>query len=340
LQDVPRPNPGPGEVLLRVSYCGICGTDLKIASGAFEVPRFPLVIGHELAGEIAAVGTPVPHVEVGQRGAVDVIMPCGTCHECRRGRPSLCENTRELGIHQPGGMAEYVLAPGPNVHPLPEAISSAAGALIEPVACAIHGQDRARVDLGDTVVVIGGGPQGLLHALLARLRGASRVLAIARHRRRSERAKAVGVDLVVDAEAADPVAEVLAATGGRGADVVVEASGSLSGYANALRMAARGGRVLAHSAVPARARLPLSPFEVFQREITIVGSFGGTGDTWPRAIELIASGRIDPMTLIDREWELSQAPTALEELTRDRGLVKGLIRVFGDSSHPADRGVA
>jgi 2-desacetyl-2-hydroxyethyl bacteriochlorophyllide A dehydrogenase len=333
LQDVPRPSPGPGEVLLRVSYCGICGTDLKIASGKFQVPRLPLVIGHELAGVVVAVGARVSHVGVGQRGAIDVIVPCETCHSCRRGRPTLCEHPRELGIHQAGGMAEYVLAPARNVHPLPDTISSAAGALIEPVACALHGQDRARVALGDTVVVIGGGAQGLLHALLARLRGATRVHAIVRHQRRRERAKAVGVDLVVAAEAADPVAEILQATSGRGADVVVEASGSLSGYANVLRIVARGGRVLAHSAAPATARLQLSPFDLFQRELAIVGSFGGTGDTWPRAIELIASGRMDPTVLVDRQWELRQAPAALEELARDRGLVKGMIRVFGDDPH-------
>jgi 2-desacetyl-2-hydroxyethyl bacteriochlorophyllide A dehydrogenase len=337
---VRTPDPGPTEVLLRVSHCGVCGTDLGIVSGAFPVPRFPLVIGHECVGTVAAVGAGVSHIEVGQVATVDPIMPCGTCHECRHERPALCENTRELGIHQAGGMAEFALAPARNVHPLPTTISRVAGALVEPLACAIRGQDRASVQLGETVMVVGAGTQGLLHAMLARLRGAAVVIVCARHRGRRDRARSLGADLVVDADATDSVAEVLAATDGRGADLVVEASGSAGSYENALRLVARGGRLLAYGAVPPPARVVLSPFDIFEREISILGSFGGTGDTWPRALETIATGRIDPTAVVDAEWELSQAPTALEELRTNREIVKGIVRMPAEAPDQADRGVA
>jgi 2-desacetyl-2-hydroxyethyl bacteriochlorophyllide A dehydrogenase len=327
LRSVPIPCPGPSEVLLRVSHCGVCGTDLGIVSGAFPVPRLPLVIGHEFVGRIAGLGARIDHVEPGQLVTVDPIMPCGTCHQCRRGRPALCQAGRELGIHEPGGMAEYVLARATNVHALPPAVSCLAGALVEPLACAIHGQDRARVDFGETVAIVGGGLQGLLHVMLARLRGAACVIVSARHRRRRELAKSLGADLVLDPDADDPATRVLELTDGRGADVVVEASGSVSGLTSALRIVGPGGRLLVHGAIPPHARVAVSPFDIFQREMSIVGSFGGTGDSWPRALELIAAGIVDPTVVVDAEWELNDAPAALEELRANREIVKGLVHI-------------
>ena len=327
LREMPRPAPGPGEVLLRIGHCGICGTDLRLVSGRYPVPAFPLVIGHEFAGEVVAVGSGVSHPAPGQAAAVDVIKPCGTCHLCRRGSPALCESTSELGIHEPGGLAEYVAVPAPNVHPLPEGMSTLAGALAEPLACAIHGQDRIAVELGDTVAVVGAGAQGVLHLALALLRGAARVIVSARRERRRRRAAAMGADLVLDPALDDPVGRVLDATAGRGVDVAIDATGSAEGCAAAVRMVRRGGRVLVYGAAPSGAPLPATAFEIYERELTIAGSFGGTGDTWPRAIELIAAGRIDVAGLVDAEWPLERAPRGLERLASDRELLKGVIRV-------------
>lgn len=327
LEEIERPTPGPTEVLLEVDYCGVCGTDLNILSGRFRVPALPLVIGHELAGRVVAVGSDVSHIQPGAAATVDVILPCGTCYLCRRGSGALCCRAREIGIDLSGGLADYVLAPGVNVYPLGQDMSTRDGAMVEPLACALHGQDRVDIAFGDTVAIVGGGAQGLLHTVLARLRGAGRVIVSALHQRRRERATALGADLVLDPEKCDPAAAVRAATEGRGADVVIEAAGSVEGYRDAVGMVRRGGRLLVYSAASQEMELPLRAVEIFERELSVVGSYGGTGDTWPRALELIAGGRVEPQLLVDREWPLSEAPAALRALGDDRSIVKGLIEV-------------
>jgi 2-desacetyl-2-hydroxyethyl bacteriochlorophyllide A dehydrogenase len=333
IREVPRPEPGAGEVLVRVAHCGVCGTDLRILAGTCRVPALPLVVGHEIAGTVAAAGRGAVRLRRGQPVAVDGIQSCGTCYACRRDSPALCEQASELGIHEPGGLAEYVVAPERNVHALPDTMETAGGALVEPLACAIRGQDRVDVDLGDFVAVVGGGAQGLLHTMLARLRGAARVIVSARHERRRARAAEIGADLVVDPERRDAAEEVVAATEGLGADVVIDASGSGSGCADAFRMLRRGGRILIHGAEPSQERLPATAFEVHERELTVVGSFGGTGAAWPRAVGLIAAGRLDPAALVDAEWPLEGAPEGLRLLARERGLVKALVRMPGADAH-------
>ena len=333
VREVCRPVPRAGEVLVRVAHCGVCGTDLRILAGTFRVPALPLVIGHEIAGTVAEAGPGAARARPGEPVAVDGITSCDACHACRSASPALCEHASELGIDEPGGLAEYVVAPERNVHPLPAPMGTAAGALVEPFACAIRGQDRIGVDLADVVAVVGGGVQGLMHTLLARLRGAAQVIVSARHEPRRARAAESGADLVVDPECSDPAEAVLAATGGRGADVVIEASGSASGCEAAFRMVRRGGRILIHGADASHEGLPATASEVHERELTVVGSFGGTGDAWPRAIGLIAGGRLDPARYVDMEWPLARAPEGLSVLARDRRLVKGLIRLPGADAH-------
>jgi 2-desacetyl-2-hydroxyethyl bacteriochlorophyllide A dehydrogenase len=310
LREVPCPEPQRGEVMLRVRHCGVCGTDLGIIAGRYPVPSLPLVIGHEIAGEIVATG---------QAAVVDGIKSCGACRHCRRGCAALCEAASELGIHEAGGLAEYVVAPARNVHPLPAGMSTLEGALVEPLACAMHGQERVGIELGDTVAVIGGGTQGLLHTALAGLRGAAGVVVSARHERRCRLAAAAGADLVVDPDHGD--------TDEGFADVVIEASGSATGCADAARMVRRGGRILLYGAAPADAPVPATAFEVFEKELAIVGSFGAAAGNWPRAIDLIHTGRIDAEGLVDAVWPLERAAEGLAELAKDRGMSKGVIRV-------------
>jgi 2-desacetyl-2-hydroxyethyl bacteriochlorophyllide A dehydrogenase len=327
VEEVPVPRAGPGEVVIRVARCGICGTDLHIMRGSFPAPNLPLTLGHEFAGEIAEIGDGVAHVAVGDRATADINIACGTCFFCRRGHKLFCPDVRQLGVHTAGGLADYVVAPAANVYRLPASMSYEHAAYIEPLACTIHGQDRVAIQTGETVAIIGGGPMGLAHAGLAALRGAGRVIVSEPDENRRDTARALGADVVIDPFAADPVEQLRELTDGRGADVVIEAVGSARTYVQALEMARRGGRLLAFGAAPPDLEIPVRPFDIYTKELTIVGSYAGTYDTWPKAIELIAGGRFDPGLIVDSVRPLSDAREAIESLVADKSTVKVQVEV-------------
>jgi 2-desacetyl-2-hydroxyethyl bacteriochlorophyllide A dehydrogenase len=325
--EVPVPVPAPGEVLVRVHRCGVCGTDLHIAKGNFPAPNLPLTLGHEFSGTVAQLGEQVTGVEIGDRVVVDINTSCGHCYFCTRGQKLFCTDVLQLGVHTAGGLAEYVVAPATNLHTLPESMSLDTAAYVEPLACAIHGQDRIGIRTGDRVLVIGGGPMGLAHIALARLNGASLVIVSEPDPARRERATRMGADVVVDPFAA-PLADTLGElTGGIGPDVVIEAVGSIPTYESAIAVVRRGGKVLAYGAAPQDAAMPLRPFDIYSKELTIVGSYAGTYDTWPRAIELIAGGRFDPSLIVDSVRPLDEAVEAIRGLEHDRSTVKVHIQV-------------
>ena len=322
LDEVAIPEPGPGQALVRIHRCGICGTDLHIAKGDFPAPNLPLTLGHEFSGTVAALGSDATGIEVGDRVVVDINAACGRCYFCRRGAKLFCPDVFQLGVHAAGGLAEYVVAPAANLYVLPEALSLDTATYVEPLACAVHGQDRIGVAPGDTVLVIGGGPMGLAHTALSRLNGAAKVIVSEPDPGRRERAGRMGADHLID-PFAHPVVEATAAlTNGIGADVVIEAVGSIPTYEASISAVRRGGKVLAYGAPPAQATMQLRPFDVYAKELTIVGSYAGTYDTWPRAIALLAAGRFDPAQIVDSVRPLSEAVDALLGLERDRTIVK------------------
>lgn len=327
VEEVPKPHAGPGEVLLRVERCGICGTDLHIMRGDFPAPNLPLIIGHEFAGTIEAVGAGVTHVGPGVKATADINIACGVCYFCRRGNKLFCPQVRQLGVHDPGGMAEYVVAPAANVYPLPKAMPLEHAAYIEPLACTVHGQDRIGIRTGETIAVIGGGPMGLAHTALAKMRGAAHVLVSEPDAGRRERATRLGADVTIDPSAGEAVERVLELTEGRGADVVIEAVGSVRTYEDAFRMVRRGGRLLAYGAAPQDASISVKPFEIYAKELTVVGSYAGTYETWPAAIELISSGRFDPGLIVDSVRPLSEVGDAIAGLAGDKSVVKVHVQV-------------
>ena len=324
--EVPRPSPGRGEVLLQVERCGICGTDSHIVRGRFPAPNLPLIIGHEFAGTVVDVGSGVSHVEPGDRATADINISCGTCWFCRHNSKLFCPNVRQLGVHDAGGMAEYVVAPASNIYKLPATMPFDHAAFIEPLACAIHGQDRVGVGVGETVLIIGAGPMGLAHAAMSRLRGAASIIVSEPDPERRKRAHALGSDLEVN-PLEGGLDEVMAATDGRGPDVVIEAVGSTVTYTQALDLVRRGGRVLAYGAAPADATIEVRPFDIYSKELTIVGSYAGTYETWPKAIDLISNGRFDPNELIDSVRPLSDVMAAIESLETDKSVVKVQVQI-------------
>jgi 2-desacetyl-2-hydroxyethyl bacteriochlorophyllide A dehydrogenase len=321
-EDVVRPDPKAGEVLIKVSRCGICGTDSHIFRGNFPAPNLPLIIGHEFAGTVAAVGAGVKNVQPGDKATADINIACGTCWFCRHHQKLFCAEVRQLGVHDAGGMAEYVVAPAANVYGLPDTMSFEHAAFIEPLACAIHGQLRIGVGVGETVLIIGAGPMGLAHAALSRLRGAARIIMSEPSETRSARAHAVGSDIEIDPTSDRATERFREATEGRGADVVIEAVGKPATYKQSIELVRRGGRILAYGAAPPEAAIDLKPFEIYAKELTIVGSYAGTYETWPMAIDFIASGRVNPSQIVDSVRPLSDVARAIESMETDKSFVK------------------
>ena len=326
-QEVDRPEPGPGEVLLRVHRCGICGTDSHIVHGRFPAPNLPLIIGHEFAGEVAAVGTGVDWIREGDRATADINIACGHCWYCRNNQKLFCAEVRQLGVHDHGGMADYLVVPAKNVYVLPDQMPWDHAAFIEPLACAIHGQNRIDIRTGETVLILGAGPMGLAHAALAKGRNAGQVLMSEPNPERRKRAHEIGSDKEFDPTTQEGVEQIMQATEGRGADVVIEAVGSTITYGQSFDLVRRGGRILAYGAAPQNATVPMKPFEVYAKELTIVGSYAGTYETWPAAISLISSGRFDPSKIVDSVQPLSDVGKAIASLDNDKSVVKVQVQI-------------
>ena len=278
VEDVPAPTAGPGELLVRVRNCSVCGTDAKIWRSGHPDLRPPRVLGHEVAGE---VGEGADGWSVGDRVQVIAAIPDGTCHECRHGWQTVCPNQERIGYQHDGGFAELMRVPATalavdGVNRIPEGLSFAEASLAEPLSCVINGQEQARVGEGQTVVVVGAGPIGCLHVRLARARGAVRVLLVELSRRRLALAAGlVAPDEAIAADATDTVAAVRGLTGGRGADVIIVAAASGQAQEDALRMAARRGTVSFFGDLPRdRPTITCDANIVHYREVAIVGANG------------------------------------------------------------------
>lgn len=326
VEQVPVPEVGDDDVLLHVDMCGICGTDVHILRGSFPAPNLPLIPGHEFAGHVVAVGKQVDHVKVDDYVTADINLACGRCYFCRHQQKLFCEHIRQIGVHTHGALAEYVKAPASAIYHVPDELSAKQSAYIEPLACAVHGQDRANIQPGSSVVIIGGGPMGLAHVALAKYRGAFPIIVTEMNQVRLAKARELGADQAIDAGAEDPVQAVLAATGGRGADYVIEAVGSVPTYRQAFEMVRRGGTLVAYGAAPSTATIEIKPFDIYSKELTIVGSYAGTYDAWPRAIELIQGDRFNPEDIVTQIAPLEDIVGAIETVEKNKDVIKIQVR--------------
>jgi 2-desacetyl-2-hydroxyethyl bacteriochlorophyllide A dehydrogenase len=322
IKEVPVPQIGPGEVLIRVKCCGICGTDYSIYIGKYSREFLPLIPGHEFSGEIAAVGENVSNFQVGDRVTADINLSCGVCFYCSRGQKLTCPEFHQLGIHTDGAFAEYVKAPAAQVHKLPDTVSYEVGAFVEPISCAIHAAKAMEVTLGSSVVVVGDGTLGILHTQIAKLRGAAPVILIGKHRKRMEAAQKMGVDHIVNIDSESPVDTVKALTEGRGADFVIESVGTAATYELALAMTRPGGRLAAFGITDQEEIMRLRPFDFVLGERSMVGSCAGVGNDWPDAIALLRFGRINPTPLFSLKVPLADLEKALLEGKKNRELLK------------------
>lgn len=309
---VEDPTPRPGEVVLRVGVCGVCGTDLHIADGEFPPTPYPIVPGHEFAGEIVAVGAGVEDVSEGDRVAVDPSLFCGRCHFCRRGRGNLCQNWGAIGDTVDGAFAEYVAVPAANAYVLPEHLSYEEAALIEPVSCAVRSMHRLSVGVGETVLVVGAGTMGLILSQLVMRAGASRVAVADLNAERLGRAEGLGA--ATSASVAKLVEEEPL-----GFDCVIDATGVPAAIEEALGAVKRGGRFLVFGVAPEEARVSVSPFKIYNDEITLLGSMAVL-HSFPQAVDLVANGIVDARSLLTGLLALDQYPEALGRVRRGEGL--------------------
>lgn len=320
VEERPVPEIGPDEALVRVLNASICGTDLRILHGGHRMypagtERIP---GHEVVGDVVKVGEQVDGLAVGQRVFVAPNMGCGHCRQCISGNNNRCANYQAIGVTMDGAFAQYMRIPGAairqgNLIAVDEGVDPAEAALIEPFACVLRGQDAVDVGAGDVVLIVGAGPIGIMHARLARLRGARQVIVSEMQPERVAEAEALGVGRVVNPGEEDLAAVVDEATGGRGADVIIVAAPAHVAQEQALDLAAIGGRINFFGGLPKdRPTITFNSNTVHYKELTVTGTTAcSTQDCW-RAAELVNSGRVDLSGVISARYPLSQAREAFE----------------------------
>jgi len=325
VKEVPVPEIGDDEVLIKVKLTGICGTDWSIYNGWYSADKLPMIPGHEFSGVIAKVGQKVDRFKEGDSVTADINMSCGHCFYCMRGEKLLCDSFTQLGIHTDGTFAEFVKAPAALVHILPDNLSFEEGAFIEPVSCVVHAAKALDAKLGSSIVILGDG-LGVLHARLAVLRACAPVIVFGHNRKRLKIAKDMGADYVFHTDdIADPVAEVMKITGGRGADYAIEVAGKVETYEQAFAMLRRGGTLSSFGITGEDEEMKIKPFDFVLGEKKITGSCAGVGQDWPDAMTLISNGRIDPKPLFSLKVPLEDLEWALHELRTDRQLFKVFV---------------
>jgi threonine dehydrogenase-like Zn-dependent dehydrogenase len=315
VREAPRPEIGPDDALIRVSRTGICGTDLHIFHGRYAADRLPLIPGHEFAGTIAAVGRDVRGLREGDRAVVDINIGCGMCFWCRRNEILSCPTMTQVGIGRDGAFAEYVAVPARLVIPAPEGVPDAVLALTEPVACVVRAARKARVSFAQSVVVLGAGPVGNLHVQMLRLVGAAPIIVADLSEDRCRMALEAGADAAVS----DPAVlkeRVLALTGGRGADIVIESVGSARLYATAFDLIRKGGHVAFFGLTAPGETVAVDILRTVLEENGLKGSVAGVGEDMFDAMTLLAHGRFRTDAFTRAEFPLEAIGTAFETLAQ------------------------
>jgi 2-desacetyl-2-hydroxyethyl bacteriochlorophyllide A dehydrogenase len=306
---VPDVTPGRRDVVVAVAACGICGTDLHILDGEFA-PTLPIVPGHEFAGDVVAVGGDVTDVRVGDRVAVDPSLHCGECYYCRRGRGNLCERWGAIGVSTPGGAAEFAVAPAASCYLLPDEVETADAALIEPLSCALRGFDVLQPPMAAHFLVYGAGTMGLMMLALAQRAGAATVSLVDVNAARLEAARILGATAAVTS--ADELDRP------RGWDVVIDCTGVVAAIEDGLPRVARGGTFQQFGVASEKATARFAPFQVYNKEIRIVGSMAVL-NSFGRAGDLFAAGVLRPDVMISDRLDLADYPKALEQFRAGQG---------------------
>ena len=325
VEEMPTPRTGPGELLVRVEACGICGSDVM---EWYRLDRAPLVLGHEIGGQIVAVGDGVDRYKEGDRISAAHHVPCNTCYYCLNGHHTACDTLRQTNF-DPGGFAQYIRLPAINVDRgvflLPDEVSFEEATFIEPLACVLRGQKRARIQSGQSVLVIGSGISGLLHVRLASAVGAGLIAATDISYYRLEAAQRFGADVTIDAAEYSPE-RLRQVNQGRLADLVIVCTGATSAIRQALASVERGGTILFFAPTDPGVAIPVSINEIFWRnDVTFTTSYAGSPADYAAALELIRTRRVPVTEMITHRLGLSETGKGFQIVAEAQNSVKVVI---------------
>ena len=324
LEELPAPVIGPGELLLRTRASGICGSDLM---EWYRVKKAPLVLGHEITGEVVEVGEGVANFRPGDRVFSSHHVPCGSCRYCRAGHESVCDLLRATHF-DPGGFAEYIRVPKINVElgtlRIPDSMTFDEGSFIEPLACVVRAQRFARITSGQTVLVVGSGISGLLHIQLAKARGATRITATDVNDFRLKAAARFGAHATLDGSE-DVPARLRELNDGRGADLVIVCTGALPAIQQAIRSVDRGGTLLFFAPTTAGVDVPIPLFDYWRDEISVVTSYAGSGKDLQESLELIRGKDIRVGEMVTHRLPLGEAGRGFEIAAGGRDAIKVIL---------------
>ncbi|HHT9129891.1 MAG TPA: zinc-dependent dehydrogenase [Candidatus Brocadiaceae bacterium] len=324
IEEMQTPHIGSGELLVKVMASGICGSDVM---EWYRIKKAPLILGHEIAGEIVAIGEVVKRFKVGDRVTVAHHVPCNTCHYCMNGHYSVCDTLRTTNFY-PGGFSEYIRIPQINVDRgtfvLPDEVSFEEGTFVEPLACTLLGQKKAGLRPGQSVLVIGSGISGLLHIQLARALGAGRIFAVDITEYRLKMAKQCGANFAIHAKE-DVPAYLRKTNDGRLADLVIVCTGAVPAIQQALSSVDRGGTILFFAPTEPNATIPVKLWDLWRDCNSIVMSYAGPPDDMTTAIELIRAGRVTVRDLITHRLGLADTALGFKLVAEAKESIKVII---------------
>ncbi len=321
LKQIPCPDPQPDQVSVKVMACGLCGTDLHLYHGDFPA-RYPLVPGHEFSGVVAEVGSEVKDWRVNDRVIVDPNIACGACYFCRNGQINHCLNHQATGVTQNGAFAEFVAVPARNVYAIGKNLSFEEAAMVEPLSCVVYGLRRLQLQIGDQVLIFGAGPIGLLLMQCCKYGGASSVTIVDLDPQRLDTGRSLGATHAISVAEQKALLKEIAS---HGYDAVIDATGIPSVVAGCVEYVKSGGKLLLFGVCPADAKVSISPFEIYRRDLEIIGTFALRYSFDP-ALELIQNKVVQVKPLLYPLLPLDQIPAMFEDRARAKDAMKIMFR--------------
>ncbi len=327
LKEVDKPKVLVNSILIRVEACAICGSDLRIVSGKDKRAKFPIIIGHEMAGIVEQVGRRVDSFNEGDKVTVAPGVSCGKCRMCKKGLQNLCENMIPIGYLRPGAFAQYMVPPPLAlsegfVNKIPKNLSLDEAAIAEPLACCINGQEIVQITRKDTVAIIGAGPIGAMHVELCHVRGCRKIILLQRSQPRFDTAKKrFHADVYINRSGEDGIKRVLEETDGYGADVVIAAAPSGEAQKQALQMVAKRGRISFFGGLPHdKPEVCVDTNLIHYKECFVCGASSSTGKQNREALEILSAGKIKASDFITHTFSLSRIVEAFETARSKKGL--------------------